>query len=204
MCGICCFSMRFVVFIDLFSTVIQPASIVYLTYLIVMIIIDSTNGNVNIPIIALYLLAIVYGMQMVIFVFKRQFQHVLWMIIYLLAMPVFGFMLPLYSFWHMDDFSWGNTRIVMNGGKKQQVMEEFFDLNEIPHQKYTEYEADYQQTLNVPIHEEWQMEIQWILNNYDWQTLTKRKIRHILSERLGMDLEAHKQDINLLIDQMME
>ena len=27
-------------------------------------------------------------------------------------MPVFYFILPLYSFWHMDDFSWGTTRQV--------------------------------------------------------------------------------------------
>ena len=25
-------------------------------------------------------------------------------------MPVYAFWLPLYSFWHFDDFSWGNTR----------------------------------------------------------------------------------------------
>lgn len=27
-------------------------------------------------------------------------------------MPVFGFYIPLYSFWHFDDFTWGTTRIV--------------------------------------------------------------------------------------------
>ncbi|KAH6575684.1 hypothetical protein BASA60_004895 [Batrachochytrium salamandrivorans] len=26
---------------------------------------------------------------------------------YLLAMPLFSFYIPLYSFWHFDDFSWG-------------------------------------------------------------------------------------------------
>jgi hypothetical protein len=26
--------------------------------------------------------------------------------------PVFYFLLPIYSFWHMDDFSWGQTRQV--------------------------------------------------------------------------------------------
>jgi chitin synthase len=34
-------------------------------------------------------------------------------------MPVFGFYIPLYAFWHFDDFSWGNTRVVVGeGGKK--------------------------------------------------------------------------------------
>jgi chitin synthase len=32
--------------------------------------------------------------------------------IYILAIPAFLFLLPLYSFWRMDDFSWGATRVV--------------------------------------------------------------------------------------------
>jgi chitin synthase len=32
LCGFCCFSMRFVVFIDLFSTLIQPVTVAYLAY----------------------------------------------------------------------------------------------------------------------------------------------------------------------------
>ncbi|RYF30020.1 MAG: hypothetical protein EOO38_32760, partial [Cytophagaceae bacterium] len=31
--------------------------------------------------------------------------------VYILAIPVFSFFLPLYSFWKMDDFSWGSTRL---------------------------------------------------------------------------------------------
>ncbi|KAK1215120.1 hypothetical protein PQX77_022292 [Marasmius sp. AFHP31] len=37
LCGFCCFSMRFVVMIDLISTLIQPVTVVYLTYLIVRV-----------------------------------------------------------------------------------------------------------------------------------------------------------------------
>ena len=34
-------------------------------------------------------------------------------------MPLWAFYIPLYSFWHMDDFSWGNTRVVVGeNGKK--------------------------------------------------------------------------------------
>lgn len=32
------------------------------------------------------------------------------MFIYLLSLPVWNFVLPTYSFWHFDDFSWGDTR----------------------------------------------------------------------------------------------
>jgi hypothetical protein len=30
--------------------------------------------------------------------------------------------IPLYSFWHFDDFSWGNTRVIV-GEKGKKVLE---------------------------------------------------------------------------------
>jgi hypothetical protein len=40
------------------------------------------------------------------------------MFIYLLALPVWNFVLPVYAFWHFDDFSWGQTRMVEGESKK--------------------------------------------------------------------------------------
>jgi chitin synthase len=34
------------------------------------------------------------------------------MFIYLLALPIWNFILPTYAFWHFDDFSWGETRVI--------------------------------------------------------------------------------------------
>jgi hypothetical protein len=34
-----------------------------------------------------------------------------------MALPIWNFILPIYSFWHFDDFTWGETRKV-NGGDK--------------------------------------------------------------------------------------
>ena len=34
MCGVCCFSMRFVVFLDLFATFLQPSALIYIVYLV--------------------------------------------------------------------------------------------------------------------------------------------------------------------------
>lgn len=67
-----------------------------------------------------------------------------WMIIYILAMPVFSLGLPLYSFWHMDDFSWGNTRVVTGEKGKQVVIsdEGKFDPASIPHKRWEEYQAE--------------------------------------------------------------
>lgn len=43
----------------------------------------------------------------------------MWMIIYLLAIPIFSFYIPVFAFWHFDDFSWGKTRATVGkDGKK--------------------------------------------------------------------------------------
>lgn len=140
LCGFCCFSMRFVVFIDLFGTIILPATCAYLVYLIYLV--ASKTGQF--PLISLIMLAVVYGLQAIIFIIKRQWQHVGWMIIYLLAYPIYSFVLPVYSFWKQDDFSWGNTRIVIGEkGNKQLVAvdNEGFDPRTIPLQRWDDYAA---------------------------------------------------------------
>ncbi|KAI9503711.1 chitin synthase-domain-containing protein [Coemansia spiralis] len=141
MCGFCCFSMRFVVFIDLISTIIMPATMVYLAYLVYQL----TNPDSSTSYISLYLLAAIYGMQALIFILKRQWQHIGWMIVYLLAIPFFTFLLPVYSFWHFDDFSWGNTRMVVgeSGRKHVYVVDnEKFDTSTIPVRKWSDYEQE--------------------------------------------------------------
>ncbi|KAJ1970004.1 hypothetical protein IWQ62_000242 [Dispira parvispora] len=140
LCGFCCFSMRFVVFIDLFSTIIMPATVVYLGYLIYQCV---TNPS-NLPIISLVVLAAIYGLQAIIFIIKRQWQHIGWMIVYIIAIPVFMFFIPLYSFWRFDDFSWGNTRTVVGEkGKQVHVADEGkFDPSSIPTKKWSDYEQE--------------------------------------------------------------
>eukprot|EP00835_Amoeboradix_gromovi_P000508 NODE_18_length_40692_cov_0.469183.p1 type:complete len:1757 gc:universal NODE_18_length_40692_cov_0.469183:18524-13254(-) len=144
MCGFCIFSMRFFVFLDLFGTIIQPATVLYLFYLIGYVIYGLiTRNSQSFPLISLIMLAAIYGLQIIIFIVRRQWQHILWMFVYLLALPLFGFAIPIYSFWHMDDFSWGNTRIVIGEGSKQQIHtrdNEVFDIQQIPHKKFSDYE----------------------------------------------------------------
>ncbi|GAA6030105.1 hypothetical protein JCM8097_009260 [Rhodosporidiobolus ruineniae] len=140
MCGFCFFGMRFVVFIDLLGTIILPATFVYMIYLIVTV----ATGSGQIPIIAIIMIAAVYGLQAIIFLLKRQWQFVGWLIIYLLAYPVYSFLLPVYSFWRFDDFTWGNTRVVVGEGRSKKVLqaeEEAFDESTIPLAKFSEYES---------------------------------------------------------------
>ncbi|KAJ1736903.1 hypothetical protein LPJ72_000982 [Coemansia sp. Benny D160-2] len=140
LCGFCCFSMRFIVFIDLVSTIVMPATVVYLGYLIYQLAVSTSDT----PLVSVYLLAAVYGLQALLFVFKRQWQHIGWMIVYLLALPVFSFFIPIYAFWHFDDFSWGNTRMVVGDGKKAKYVAEVeeFDPTTIPLRKWDEYEQE--------------------------------------------------------------
>ncbi|KAG4219077.1 hypothetical protein PC116_g32443, partial [Phytophthora cactorum] len=66
------------------------------------------------------------------------------MIIYLLAFPIYSFILPIYSFWNQDNFSWGNTRIVIGEKGNKQVVavdDEGFDPRSIPLQRWDDYAA---------------------------------------------------------------
>ncbi|KAF9313481.1 hypothetical protein BG003_005119 [Podila horticola] len=142
LCGFCCFSMRFIVFVDLLGTLILPASFVYLVYLIVVV----STGMQPLPIVAVIILAAVYGLQALIFILKGAWQHIGWMIIYIIAMPFFSVFIPLYSFWHFDDFSWGNTRQVVDAdGRKIVTVAEAatrFDPNSIPLKSVEAFEAE--------------------------------------------------------------
>jgi chitin synthase len=140
LCGFCCFSMRFVVFIDLISTIIMPVTIAYIVYLIVWLVRDTST----IPWTSFLLLAAIYGLQGIIFILRRKWEMIGWMLIYIIAMPVYALALPLYSFWHMDDFSWGNTRII-TGEKGQKIVisdEGKFDPASIPKKRWEEYQAE--------------------------------------------------------------
>lgn len=138
MCGFCCFSMRFVVFIDLFGTIILPATCAYIGYLVYKL---ATRSG-QFPLISIVMIAAVYGLQALIFILKRQWQHIGWMIIYILAFPIYSFILPIYSFWNQDNFSWGSTRIVIGEKGKKQVVsleDEGFDPRSIPLQRWDDY-----------------------------------------------------------------
>ncbi|KAF8504120.1 glycosyltransferase family 2 protein [Gautieria morchelliformis] len=105
LCGTFCFSMQFVVFMDLLGTVVLPVAIC-LTYSLVAI--------------PLMLLLAVIGLPAVLILLTtRKVVYVFWMLVYLVALPIWNFVLPVYAFWHFDDFSWGQTRKVEGEAKGQ-------------------------------------------------------------------------------------
>ncbi|THU93370.1 glycosyltransferase family 2 protein [Dendrothele bispora CBS 962.96] len=140
LCGFCCFSMRFAVMIDLVSTITQPVTVAYIVYLVYSVV-----GEHNpIPTTSLIMLAAIYGLQALVFIMRRKWDMIGWMLFYILAIPIFSFLLPLYSFWRMDDFSWGQTRVVMGeSGKKVIVHDEGkFDPRSIPLKSWSDYENE--------------------------------------------------------------
>ncbi|KAG2202701.1 hypothetical protein INT46_000760 [Mucor plumbeus] len=139
LCGFCCFSMRFIVMLDLISTLVMPAIMGYLGYLIYTL--ATSDGSI--PIITVATIAGTYGLQALLFCMKGRWEFVIWMIVSIFAIPVFSFYIPIYSYWHFDDFSWGNTRVVVGEkGKKFAVAadEGTFDPKSIPTMKWSEYE----------------------------------------------------------------
>ncbi|WVR09675.1 hypothetical protein IAU60_006750 [Kwoniella sp. DSM 27419] len=111
LCGTFCFSMQFVVFMDLVGTVVLPVAISLTGALIInSIITPPRDFQEAIP---LLLLAAVLGLPAIlILITTRKVIYIAWMMCYLIALPIWNFVLPVYSFWHFDDFSWGETRRV--------------------------------------------------------------------------------------------
>ncbi len=80
-----------------------------------MIIVSIVGDPQVIPLI---LLAAILGLPAVLILFTtRRVIYIFWMFVYLLALPLWNFVLPVYAFWHFDDFSWGATRVVRGEGK---------------------------------------------------------------------------------------
>ena len=74
----------------------------------------------------------------------HSWSYVLWMMIYLVSLPVWNFVLPTYSFWKFDDFSWGDTRKTA-GEKTKKAGIEYegeFDSSKITMKRWAEFERD--------------------------------------------------------------
>ncbi|KDQ15672.1 glycosyltransferase family 2 protein [Botryobasidium botryosum FD-172 SS1] len=140
LCGTFCFSMQFVVFMELAGTLVLPAAISFTIYLIV--IAAAQIGPT--PVIPLVLLGIILGLPgLLIIITTRKVAYIGWMLIYLISLPIWNFVLPVYAFWHFDDFSWGQTRRVEgdkegNHGDKEGE----FDPKSIIQKRWIDFERE--------------------------------------------------------------
>ncbi|KAJ2794156.1 hypothetical protein H4R20_006318, partial [Coemansia guatemalensis] len=105
LCGTFCCSMHFLVLMDLLGNVILPSSVVFCYYLIVA---RCFGEPVALPLLLMALTFVLQGAM--ILVTTQRIGYIYWMLIYILAIPVWNLLMPLYAFWRFDDFSWGRTR----------------------------------------------------------------------------------------------
>lgn len=140
LCGTFCFSMQFIVFIELIGTLVLPAAIAFTFYVVIISIVNSPP-----QIIPLVLLGLILGLPAVLIVVTaHSWSYVVWMFIYLLSLPVWNFILPTYAFWKFDDFSWGDTRKTANDKtvKGGIEYEGEFDSSKITMKRWAEFERD--------------------------------------------------------------
>ncbi|WVW79845.1 hypothetical protein I302_101815 [Kwoniella bestiolae CBS 10118] len=145
LCGTFCFSMQFVVFMDLIGTLVLPAAISFTLYIIIIAIIPESVTHMPRPTVSLILLAFILGLPGVLIVItSRKVAYVGWMLMYLLSLPIWNLVLPGYAYWHMDDFSWGETRKVV--GETKEVShgdkEGTFDSSHIVMKRWVEFERE--------------------------------------------------------------
>ncbi|KAH8603066.1 chitin synthase-domain-containing protein [Bisporella sp. PMI_857] len=140
LCGTFCFSMQFVVFIDLIGTLVLPAAIAFTFYVVIISIVNSPP-----QIIPLVLLGLILGLPAILIVLTaHRWSYVVWMLIYLLSLVIWNFILPMYAFWKFDDFSWGDTRKTA-GEKTKKAGIEYegeFDSSKITMKRWGEFERD--------------------------------------------------------------
>ncbi|KAL9557864.1 hypothetical protein MBANPS3_001173 [Mucor bainieri] len=140
LCGISFLSMQFSVFIDLIGTFVLPAAIVMSIYLIVETAISPNPQWQSLGL----LIAILVLPAVLIAITTLKFVYVMWMIIYICALPIWNMVLPLYSFWHFDDFSWGATRVVVGEkkGDSHGDADGKFDSKRLIMKKWEDWEAE--------------------------------------------------------------
>lgn len=113
LCGTFCFLMQFVIGIELVGTLVLPVAICLTIYVVVVLIVLKPT-----PVLSLALLGVIFGLPAILIVVTvSHIVYLLWMLIYLLALPIWNFVLPTYAYWKFDDFSWGETRQVAGGAK---------------------------------------------------------------------------------------
>eukprot|EP00565_Helicotheca_tamesis_P000645 CAMPEP_0185729644 /NCGR_PEP_ID=MMETSP1171-20130828/6778_1 /TAXON_ID=374046 /ORGANISM="Helicotheca tamensis, Strain CCMP826" /LENGTH=252 /DNA_ID=CAMNT_0028398535 /DNA_START=177 /DNA_END=935 /DNA_ORIENTATION=+ len=147
MCGVCCFSMKTIVALDLLAVAILPASMLYVVFFLYMTFVMGEPMSQMLVI----LYGIIIGVQLVVFIVRSRWDYLWWFLMFVVfGVPVFYFILPLYAFWHMDDFSWGNTRMVAKSAVKETEEEVEDQDSQSKSQTKTTGTTDEDQSLSSP------------------------------------------------------
>lgn len=131
-----CFSMQFAVFLELIGTFTSPFALAYILYTLIGLIAGFPFQT------AVIFSAISFSLQLGLAIFT-SFDPiiVLWFFIYLFSVPIWYIILPLYSFWNFDDFTWGATRKLNDDGTSSYSDTVFdkFDPKSVPFKKWEQW-----------------------------------------------------------------
>uniref|UniRef100_A0A060TBL5 chitin synthase n=1 Tax=Blastobotrys adeninivorans TaxID=409370 RepID=A0A060TBL5_BLAAD len=136
LCGVFCISMQFVVFVELIGTVTLPATTLFVVALLVI-----SAVNLTVPVVPLALLSLILGSSTLLIIFTgHRYTYLVWMLIYMLSLPIWNVVLPLNAFWRFDDFTWGTTR-QLEDAKKDAQTRGHLDTSKIELRSLQEYLA---------------------------------------------------------------
>ncbi|KAG0048155.1 hypothetical protein BGZ83_006835 [Gryganskiella cystojenkinii] len=141
LCGTFCFSMQFVILMELIGTVVLPVAMILTVVLIVNLSVMSiTTITQAVPLILLVFVLLMPAI--LILLTTRKLIYIAWMFVYLAALPVWNFILPLYAYWHFDDFSWGETRKVAGEAKGEAHgnSDGTFEAGKVPLKRWDDFE----------------------------------------------------------------
>ncbi|KAI8065540.1 chitin synthase-domain-containing protein [Gongronella butleri] len=143
LCGTFCFSMQFVIVMDLIGTLTLPVAIV-LTAVLVINLAQITIDSFMVAVPLVLLIVVLFSPAFLILITTHKWVYLVWMLVYLLALPIWNFVLPVYSYWHFDDFSWGETRKITGGGDVKKdvhgAKDGDFDPTKVPLRRWEDYE----------------------------------------------------------------
>src|SRR5581483_1906631 len=128
---------------ELIGTVVLPIAVL-LTYSLAIASILQPPRNIS-EAMPLIILLFVLGLPAVlILITTRKVVYIFWMTVYLLALPVWNFILPVYAYWHFDDFSWGETRKVEGEDKDDDHGEKdgLFDPSKVTFKRWKDWEIE--------------------------------------------------------------
>src|SRR5277367_5522261 len=135
-----------------------------LTHIVIISIIRSPP-----QIIPLVLLALILGLPAVLIILTaHRWSYVLWMLIYLISLPIWNFVLPVYAFWKFDDFSWGDTRKTA-GEKIKKAGIEYegeFDSSKITMKRWAEFEKERRMRYEMKVWEGQSTRGQYVYEEY--------------------------------------
>ncbi|KAL6122036.1 hypothetical protein NUSPORA_00956 [Nucleospora cyclopteri] len=135
LCGTSCFSMQFIIVCELFGTLTLPAAILFTGILVASSILYEPAW------IPLIMLGAILGLPaLLIFLTTFKIEYIYWLFIYILALPIWNFVLPMYAFWQFDNFSWGDTRKV-DGGTAEKAEDGEFDAESILYKDFVEVKS---------------------------------------------------------------